>query len=131
MFPKKLSDYLAKIVKFFCKNRWIFQQKLLNFPEKSSNFPAKMLNFSAKIFELFYNDHKLFLELLTLRVRSEKQSSKWLGEKGPKIIILEKFGEILNKCEYQTSFEKSRRISLDFSISFGKSSRCEKSSGKC
>ncbi len=45
-------------------------------------------------------------------------------------IILEKFGEILKKCEYQTSFGKTQRIFLDFSISFGKSSRCEGRSGK-
>ncbi len=85
MFPKQLTDYLAKIVKFSCKNRWIFLQKLLNFPEKSSNFPAKNINFSAKIFKLFCNDHQFFLKLLTLKVRSKKQHSKQLGGKGPKI----------------------------------------------
>ncbi len=45
-------------------------------------------------------------------------------------IILEKFGEILKKCEYQKGFGKTRRIFLDFSISFGKSSRYEGSSRK-
>ncbi len=45
-------------------------------------------------------------------------------------VILETLGEILIKCEYQTSFGKIRRIFLDFSISFGKSSICEGSSEK-
>ncbi len=86
MFPRKLSDYLAKIVKFSCKDHHIFLQKSLNFPEKSSNFPAKNVKFFAQIFKIFCNDYQLFLELLTLRVRREKQRSKRLEEKGPKII---------------------------------------------
>ncbi len=69
MFPKKLSDYLAKVVKFSCENRWIFLQ---------------VTKFSRKIFKFSCNDHQLFLELLTQGVRSEEQRCKRLGGKGPK-----------------------------------------------
>ncbi len=60
MFPKTLSDYLAKIVKFSCKNRSIFLQESLNFPEKSSNFPAKNVKFFYKHFQSFLQWSSVF-----------------------------------------------------------------------
>ncbi len=60
MFPKKLSDYLAKIVKFSCKNRQIFLQKLLNFPVKSSYFPAEYAKFFCKNFQTFLQRLPIF-----------------------------------------------------------------------
>ncbi len=45
-----------------------------------------------------------------------------------KEILEQVFKKNLKKFEYQISFRKTRRIFLDFSISFGKSFRCEGSS---
>ncbi len=98
--PKNHKNFLTKIAKCFWKNCQINSQKLLNFLVKIVRFSSKnhkislknlqiflqkTLNFSAKIFKLFCNHDQLYLELLTLRVRSEKQRSKRLGGKGLKI----------------------------------------------